>query len=27
MQTASQTVHHDTLRPSHLLCPVVPLQP
>jgi putative CocE/NonD family hydrolase len=27
MQTASQTVHHDALRPSHLLCPVVPLQP
>jgi uncharacterized protein len=25
MQTAHQTVHHDAARPSHLLCPVVPL--
>ena len=25
MATASQAVHHDAARPSHLLCPVVPL--
>ncbi len=25
MQTATQAVHHDAVRPSHLLCPVVPL--
>ncbi len=25
MATAHQTVHHDAARPSHLLCPVVPL--
>lgn len=27
MQTASQRVHHDAARPSHLLCPVVPVRP
>jgi putative CocE/NonD family hydrolase len=26
METASQTVHHDAARPSHLLCPVVPVR-
>ena len=26
MATAAQVVHHDAARPSHLLCPVLPLQ-
>jgi putative CocE/NonD family hydrolase len=25
METAHQSVHHDAARPSHLVCPVVPL--